>query len=976
FLNDLGEATRTLSDPKQIMVATTRLLGRHLRVSRCAYADVQEDSEHFNMQVDYTDGCATVTGRYQLSLFGPRAVADMHGGRTLVIRDLDTELAMDAGAEMFNAIGIKAIVCCPLIKEGALRAMMAVHQNVPREWSPEEIALVQEVVERCWSTIERARAEAEVRERARLSALRADIAARLAFGETIERTLQGCCALLVAEIDAAAARVWLFQSRESVLELQAGAGLPDALPSRIALGDHPIGSIAERRQPCMSNDLPHGTQIDPALVESEKLQAFAGYPLVMEGRLLGVFAVFARHPFSEAALADMASIADGFAQCIERKHAEAALNAGENLKSAILNTSLDGFILMNHEGIIMDWNSAAEGIFGVARTEAIGRLLGDTIVPERLRERHQRGLQHYVATRQARILGRRYELPALRADGSEFPCEISITHIPGVEPPLFAGYLRDISGRKQVEDELRAASVQAKAAAHAVAEAAGRFKLLAEVISLQVWTARLDGALDFANQEYVEYSGAASEQELLGQAWTRFVHPDDLPGALALWEASLGTGERCEVECRLRNGDDAFRWFLVRAEAMRDHESRIAKWFGTNTDIHALKIAQSDAERASRAKDAFLASLSHELRTPLTPVLMTAAALRDDDRLPVEVREQLGMMERNIGLEARLIDDLLDLTRIARGKLHLRLQACDAHSLVRLAVGIVSEEARTKGMSLECEFYARRSTISVDPARFQQVIWNLLRNAVKFTPSGGRVAIRSRDQTDAQGAHRLCIEVIDSGIGIDPATLGEIFLPFEQGGLTGDHRFGGIGLGLAIARAIVELHGGVISAQSGGRNHGATFLIELPGATETAEGAADRGNGFGLAIPALPSLDSKPSLRLLLVEDHEPTLEVLTRLLHRAGHHVVSVNSVGEALKAAAAHAFDLVVSDLGLPDGTGTELMAQLRDTYGLTGVALSGYGMEEDILRSRQAGFGIHLTKPVDFHQLRQAIHALAAG
>ena len=646
----------------------------------------------------------------------------------------------------------------------------------------------------------------------------------------------------------------------------------------------------------------------------------------------------------------------------------------ETLNGAILDTSLDGFILTDHEGRILDWNKASERIFGRKREEMLGQLL-EAIVPERLREEHRRDLARYAEGEGERLQGERYELPALRSDGTEFPSEVSITHVPGMEPPLLARFVRDITERKDAEVKLHAAKGEADAAALAMADSAERFRLLTEVISLQVWTAVPSGQLDYANQECVDYFGANSGADVLGNAWAQFVHPRDLPNAFVHWTESLKTGGAYEVEFRLRRKDGVYRWFIVRAQAMRDSDGVIVKWFGTNTDIHDLKTAQSDAERASRAKDAFLAALSHELRTPLTPVLMTAAALRMDERLPADARDQLSMMERNITLEARLIDDLLDLTRIARGQLHLRSELCDAHSLIGLAVEIVRDDALAKGISLERKLRAQNSGLMADPARFQQVIWNLLRNAVKFTPRGGSIIIRTSDEGATEDETRLRIEVADSGIGIDPSELEKIFLPFEQSGHPGDHRFGGIGLGLAIARAIVDLHGGTITAESSGPDRGSTFIVEIPGATVAPHGVADTPTLF----PSLPGdgIDALGEegiiLRLLVVEDHESTLEVLARLLIREGHHVVATATMAAALEAAAKGPFDLVISDLGLPDGTGNELMEILRTRYNLRGIALSGYGMEDDVARSRQAGFTSHLTKPVDFRQLRRVLHEL---
>lgn len=382
-----------------------------------------------------------------------------------------------------------------------------------------------------------------------------------------------------------------------------------------------------------------------------------------------------------------------------------------------------------------------------------------------------------------------------------------------------------------------------------------------------------------------------------------------------------------------------------------------------------LRSATQTAEDANRAKDDFLAALSHELRMPLTPVLLTAAALREDLRLPADVRERMGMIERNITLEARLVDDLLDLTKISHGKLLLRTESCDAHFLIMLAVEIVRAEAAEKEIAIELILTAPLSGITADSARFQQVIWNLLRNAVKFTPRGGRVSIRTDNVSPAHNRDGswLRISVTDTGVGIDPAGLKRIFLPFEQGDHAGEHRFGGIGLGLAIARAVVVLHGGGIDAESAGINRGSTFVVTLPGA-----GRPPAAPAASSSTPARGPDKVRP-LRLLLVDDHLSTLKTLSLVLRRDGHQVASASSVAGALELAAGATFDLVISDLGLPDGSGTELMAKLRDNHGLRGIALSGYGMEDDLARASAAGFIKHLVKPVAIADLRHALASL---
>lgn len=444
------------------------------------------------------------------------------------------------------------------------------------------------------------------------------------------------------------------------------------------------------------------------------------------------------------------------------------------------------------------------------------------------------------------------------------------------------------------------------------------------------------------------------------------------PGFEQVWIDRYGGVARTGQAARFVEGSDVMgRWFDVYAFALGTAANRqVAVLFSDISERRrselALQAAKAEAESASRAKDDFLAALSHELRTPLTPVLMAADDLCGDPALPPAMRDTLSMMQRNIALEARLIDDLLDLTRIAKGKLALRAQDCEAHSLVGLALEIVRDEAQAKGIALGVDLAAMRTHFVGDPARVQQVFWNLLRNAVKFTPAGGQVFIRSRDEGE-----RLVIEVSDTGVGLAPELLERIFLSFEQAGLVNDARYGGLGLGLAIAKAIVEMHGGTIRAESAGPGLGATFRVEFH-AVERLLGISEKAGPADAATVRGPSATPPPagSQRLLLVEDHEATLQVLTRLLGRAGYRVTTAGTVAGAREIAAREPFDLVVSDIGLPDGTGIELMEALHSRHGLRGIALTGYGMEDDLRRSREVGFVEHLVKPVDFAQLRRAI------
>ncbi len=368
--------------------------------------------------------------------------------------------------------------------------------------------------------------------------------------------------------------------------------------------------------------------------------------------------------------------------------------------------------------------------------------------------------------------------------------------------------------------------------------------------------------------------------------------------------------------------------------------------------------ARVEAERASEAKDRFLAMLSHELRTPLTPVLASVFMLEREDNVPKVVHESLQLIRRNVELEARLIDDLLDLTRISKGKVQLSFEIVDAHTLLRNALEICQFEIEQKKLELRSEFAATKVYLQADPARLQQIFWNLIKNAVKFTPHGGKLRIRTTNNGDGQ----FRLEVEDSGCGIDPGVLPRIFHAFEQAGRT---QLGGLGLGLAISKALVEAHHGSISAESQGRDSGATFTALFP----TCE-----RNAIPKSSDAPRSTAKRRSVRLLLVEDHEDTNRSLTRMLRRRGYEVHPANDIRSALDIAARKQFDVLVSDIGLPDGSGIDLLKALRAKRDVFGIALSGYGMEEDIRRSGEAGFSHHLVKPVDLNKLDSIIQEMS--
>ena len=522
----------------------------------------------------------------------------------------------------------------------------------------------------------------------------------------------------------------------------------------------------------------------------------------------------------------------------------------------------------------------------------------------------------------------------------------------------------DISDRKAAEDKIR--------------EDERKLQELEERVRLAVEAADV-GTFDFYpptgeltwSNRCNEIFGLPQGSKVNYETYVCGVHPDDRHIIYETVEGVLkpGSSGRYDIEYRVipRDGSPE-RWISEKGRAIIDSAGHAKRFIGTILDITgpktaalALGRAKQEAEDANRAKDQFLAMLSHELRTPLTPVLMTITQLRRDPNLSDEVLRDLEMLQRNVELESLLIDDLLDLTRIAHGKLELHSDAVNVHTCIEHALSIAAADLTSKKLKVGRYFQANEHHCWADAARLQQVFWNLINNAVKFTPAEGTIDIRTHNDS----AHHVIVEVQDTGVGIAPELQPRIFDAFEQGGPAITSRFGGLGLGLAVSKRIVDLHHGTISVHSDGPNKGATFIVTLQ-AMETSL----------LDGPVYYVQDVTPKAaraRVLLVEDHGDTARVLLRLLERSGYEVGYASNADMAEQLAEARHFDLVISDLGLPDGSGLELMRKLRDKHALPGIALSGYGTDEDQAASKAAGFAEHFTKPVDSERLRTAVARL---
>lgn len=503
------------------------------------------------------------------------------------------------------------------------------------------------------------------------------------------------------------------------------------------------------------------------------------------------------------------------------------------------------------------------------------------------------------------------------------------------------------------------------------------YRTLAEAIPQLVWTCLPDGECDFLSKQWLAFTGLP-ERLQLGHAWLDQLHPDDLAPTHAVWRAAVKGAADYDIEYRLRRHDGQYRWFQVRGVAMRDSAGRVLKWFGTCTDIEDRKqaeqereallvserAARSDAERAVRVKDEFVATLSHELRTPLNAIVGWAQFLLRDASDHEKLHKGLEVIDRNAKLQAQMVDDLLDMSRIMSGKLRLNTTDIDLSDLVNEVLALVQPVATVKGITITHSGDAI-PLIHGDSARLRQVVWNLLMNAIKFTPREGRVQLMlSSDGTIAE------LAVVDSGRGIKPEFIAHVFDRFRQEDATPTRKFSGLGLGLAITHQLVEMHGGSIEAISPGEGLGATFTLRLPLPTvpQTA--------GSSTLPPStdLPSDGNAPrldGLRVLLVEDEPDARDLVRRILEDHGATVIRCNTINDGLAAFATDHPDLVISDIGMAGRSGHEFIRRLRLLEGNSiaftpAAALAATAGPEDRRRTLLAGFQAHIAKPVDPFEL----------
>ncbi|MFL5441194.1 MAG: response regulator [Myxococcales bacterium] len=505
-----------------------------------------------------------------------------------------------------------------------------------------------------------------------------------------------------------------------------------------------------------------------------------------------------------------------------------------------------------------------------------------------------------------------------------------------------------------------------------------RFRALTDSMPQCVWSARKNGEITYCNRVWREYAG-----EEAGLGFFESLPRSEVQDVEAAWKAAIAAGTPLEREVRLRRKDGEVRWHLCRVVPERDERGEIVGWIATATDIdHQKKVeeahgallireqeARAQAEVANRTKDEFLATVSHELRTPLNAILGWTRILRTGATPGGEKLDRaLETIERNARAQAQLVEDILDVSRIIAGKLRVQVRDTDLVAVIQAAADAVRPAAQAKGLEIELRT-PETIIFQGDPDRLQQVFWNLLSNAIKFTMQGKVIVEARREDSEA------VVTIADTGIGIPRDFLGFVFDRFRQADSSITRTSGGLGLGLAIVRHLVEVHGGTVKAESEGEGKGARFTVRLPAKDLRAEEATQTANGHEPHKPA--RMRGLEGTRVLVVDDEADSRELAVEVLASFGAEVITVGCADEAIAAISERPFDVLVSDIGLPAEDGYALIRRVRSEPNgrdMPALALTGYASPSDSKRAIEAGYQRHISKPVEPDELIATVTEMA--
>jgi PAS domain S-box-containing protein len=654
--------------------------------------------------------------------------------------------------------------------------------------------------------------------------------------------------------------------------------------------------------------------------------------------------------------------------------AEAAARDAEELRSrlaAIVASSDDAIISKSLDGIIVTWNEGATRIFGYSPDEVLGKSI-TLLIPDDRQDEEPAILARLRA-------GQRidhYQTVRVRKDRSLVDVSLTVSPVRNAAGEIVGAskIARDITQQKRAEQALRASN--------------DRFRLMADSAPVLMWMADVTKGRNWFNKRWLDFTGRSTDQEC-GFGWTQNVHEDDLARCLQVYAEGFDSRQAFRAEYRVRRADGMARWIIEQAQPLFEGPGgSFSGYIGSCVDIteskqlqaereetlRAERAAREEAERVGRLKDEFLATVSHELRTPLNAILGWSTLMRRLDPRSEDHARGLETIERNARVQGQIIADLLDMSRIISGKVQLDVQSLDLNDVLNAALDAVRLSMEAKKLRVRVTLDAKAGRLRGDPGRLQQVFWNLLTNAVKFTPSGGRIdVIMERVNSHVE------VSIEDSGVGIKPEFLAFVFDRFRQADSSTTRRHGGLGLGLSIVKHLVELHGGSVRVKSAGEGHGATFVVALPISVMRTEvtGHSERPAFSDVDVSTL-ELPSLSGVRALVVDDQEDARILMCRLIEEHGGHCALAGSGDEALGILAREEVNIVISDIGMPDYDGYELIRRIRalpspGKRNLPAIALTAYARADDRQRALLAGFQMHVSKPVEPRELIAGIASL---
>jgi PAS domain S-box-containing protein len=699
-----------------------------------------------------------------------------------------------------------------------------------------------------------------------------------------------------------------------------------------------------RGETVVHEDLTLDPMNDAAKWAAIDTRAFVSVPLIREGRFCASLFVNDRRPrtWSNADLAVIERVATRIWEAVQRAQAEAQLL----LTTQRFELALQGaFVTLAYQDRELRYTWLYDRALPMSVSDAIGKTDAELFAPEDaavlvdIKRAVMRSGEGHRQTVSVRVQGMQRHFDLL------------------VEPSF---------GHDGTIDGVRCASVditERKAAELAVIDREERLATLADAMPQLVWIGRSDGELDYVNHRVCEYIGVFGPAARSHEVWTQVIHPEDKESSMAVWDQAISRGEAYTLEQRLRRHDGVYHWFLVRAQPERDAMGRVVRWYGTSTDIDDAKRLERhllDQETALREmdarKDQFLATLSHELRNPLAPIRNAAQILGSSAVPPQRLRWAQAVIQRQVKHMSWLLDDLLDVARITQGKLELRKSLVSLTSIVDAAVEAARPLLDEKQHHLIVDLPPEVPTLEADPLRLAQVVSNLLNNAAKYTDPGGRIELSARVAMDT-----VRIKVKDNGIGIPATSLGHIFDMFAQVDSHSSRAEGGLGIGLALVKGLVELHGGMTEVTSAGAGRGTEFIVslQLPRV------------GANVVRPAVVAAEPKSATgrRVLIADDNKDAADSLGILLEIDGHEVRVAHGGRAALALAQAFRPEVALLDIGMPELSGYEVAEALRrEPWGkaIQLIALTGWGQESDRRHSKAAGFDRHLTKPIDMEVL----------